>query len=188
MILGITGGIGSGKSYICSLLKKQYGAVIFDCDSVAKEIMNTNTEVIQEIKDSFGKQSYKEGVLDRKYLANIVFDWKPALINLMNIVHPHILKRFKAEKEKNHKLLVIESAILFETGWNKYVDRTLWVDAPIDVRKERVMRRDNFPFKQFAQRNKYQNKGGENRKKADYVFINDGREIKNFFLELFMPL
>lgn len=188
MILGITGGMGSGKTHICSILKEKYGAVIFNCDHIAKSVM-LRSDVIPKIQNLIGGDAYKPNMrLNKKYIASVVFNDKEKLEQLENIVHPIVLKELEKAKARDYKFLVVEMATLFEKGWDQYVDKTLWVDAPVDVRGERVKKRDNLPFKQFAQRARFQNQGGENRKKADYVFINDGREIKKFFLELFMPM
>lgn len=182
MILGITGGIGSGKSHVCRLLEKE-GAKIFTCDTVAKQIMVEDHKVIEAITDEFGDDSYTFCMgylsLETKYLANIVFSDKEKLKKLEVIIHPRVIEefgKFITKKSAIYKLLkkehvfVMETAMLFDHGWDKYVDKTVWVDAPLEQRISRVMKRDNVTKEQVLKRMNFQ---ADHKDKADAIIFND---------------
>ena len=175
-VFGITGGIGSGKSHICSKFREM-GVAIFECDSVAKEIMVTNSASKELITMTLGKESYfPDGTLNTKYLASKVFvDDGFYMRMLESYVHPFVIERIEEEKLKNHEMLLIEMATLFEAGWDKYVDKTIWVDAPLEVRARRVMKRDGISREEFDKRVSFQNP--DNKYKADHIIINDDEKF-----------
>lgn len=140
--VGITGGIGSGKSTVCELLAG-YGVPVYDSDSKAKELMNTSEELRKALQEAFGEECYTEQGLNRSYLAAKVFGDKEALALLNSIVHPAVRADFRAWADMQRAAyVVLESAILFEAGFENEVDATLAVMAPLEERIRRTMSRD----------------------------------------------
>ena len=167
--IGVTGGIGSGKSTVCSIFE-ELGATVFYSDDVAKEIMNTDRDVKFKISATFGANCYDAKGLDRKYLASKVFG-KPEELEMLNhIVHPKVYEKFEEEKKKNPDVLIMESALLFQTGYYKTLDKTIVVDADLNSRIFRAMKRDNASYEDVKKRIKHQSVGIL---KADYIIKND---------------
>ncbi|MBT8401069.1 MAG: dephospho-CoA kinase [Rhodothermia bacterium] len=181
LVLGVTGGIGSGKSAVCDILEVR-GARIFRADEVGKRLMSEDARVRREIVSAFGEGSYlSSGQLNRKYLADRVFSDDTALEQINAIVHPRVFEAFvKAKRDANRdgvRLLVHEAALLFEAGGDRHVDCTVYVDAPRYVRVERVMRRDGVAKEKVMDRMRHQISAAEGRRRADYVLRNNlGRE------------
>lgn len=177
--LGVTGGIGSGKTTVCGIFK-ELGAWIFSADDEAKRLM-LEADVRREIIDAFGTESYdSEGNLNRKYLAETVFHDDDAIRRINGIVHPRVFQSFermrtKAEDE-GAPLLVHEAAILYESGGDKHVDAVAVVDAPEEVRIRRVMERDGSTEAAVRARIENQWPAEELRTRADFVIQNDGEE------------
>ena len=112
-IIGLTGGIGSGKTFISKIFKSNNVFVIFDSDLCAKHIMEHNIDVINMVKEKIGKRSYVDGFIQTKYISDIIFNDKKKLNELNKIVHPKVLEELKKFKYNNlNKLIIIESAIL----------------------------------------------------------------------------
>ena len=141
-IIGLTGGIGSGKSTIAQELAKQ-GFVIYDCDREAKRLIAENKDVQQAIIDLLGKEAFVDGKYNTAYVAQRVFT-DPHLRQQLNaIIHPAVLKDLKDIKDiKDPKDLIVESAILCEAGLDRLCDKIIVVEAPEDIRIERVIGRD----------------------------------------------
>ena len=175
--LGVTGGIGSGKSAVCNVLE-ELGATIFSADQVAKHIMATKPEVIQEIKDAFGIDSYfPDGSLNRAYLAQQVFGDEEKVATINKIVHPRVFEAFQEEKKRTLQnespLLVHEAALIFESGGYKHLDAVLVVHAPLEIRIQRVIDRDSASRRQVLDRMAHQLPPEELLRRADYVIHND---------------
>ena len=175
--LGVTGGIGSGKSAVCNVLA-ELGATIFSADQVAKDIMVTHPEVIQEIQDAFGKESYfPDGQLNRAYLAQRIFGDEDKVAEINKIVHPRVFQAFQQEKKKAQDeqvpLLVHEAALIFESGGYKHLDAVLVVHAPVETRIQRVTERDSASRQQVLDRMAHQLPPEELLGRADYVIEND---------------
>ena len=144
-IIGLTGGIGSGKTFISKIFNSNNVFVIFDSDLCAKQIMEHNTDVIGMVKEKIGKKSYVDGLIQTKYISDVIFNSKKKLDELNKIVHPKVLEEFKKFKYNNlNKLIIIESAILFETGIYLQNDYNILVKAPLEDRISRVMYRDKI--------------------------------------------
>ena len=142
MIIGLTGGIGSGKSTIAQELAKQ-GFVVYDCDREAKRIIAENKEVQQAIIDLLGKEAFVDGKYNTAYVAQRVFTDLHLRQELNQIIHPAVLKDIKDLKDlKDPKDLVVESAILCEAGLDRLCDKIIVVEAPEAIRIERVIGRD----------------------------------------------
>ena len=176
--LGVTGGIGSGKTTVCGFLEEQ-GARVFYADIEAKRLMRKDPDVRAAIVDAFGEAAYdEEGALDRAYLADRVFGDAEQLDRLNAIVHPHVFKAFEAAKARaadaEVSLLVHEAALLFETGGDEHVDTTAAVVAPDADRIDWVTARDDVTPDQVRARMQHQLPQDELRERADYVIENDG--------------
>ena len=176
--IGVTGGIGSGKSAVCGILGPM-GARIFSADAVAKQIMTNDQEAISAIIEAFGDESYtSDGSLNRGYLASRIFNDPTALATMNGIVHPRVFRAFQQEKEQaiaeSIPVLVHEAALLFDTGGYKHVDDVVVVHASLDTRIERVMQRDQVSREQVLARISNQMPAEEMVERADYVIPNDG--------------
>lgn len=143
MKVGITGGIGSGKSTVCRLFAER-GVAVYDSDAGAKRLMVGDDGLRRAIGERFGAGVYRaDGSLDRARLAGIVFGDRQALADLNALVHPAVMRNFEAWAcRQQGPYVVLESAILFEAGLEKAVDRTVAVLAPRELRIERTCRRD----------------------------------------------
>ena len=141
--VGVTGGIGSGKSTVCRLLARR-GAPVYDSDGRARELMDGDGEIRRAIVALLGAEAYRgDGALDRGYVASKVFADRMLLASLNSIVHPAVALDFEAWTLpfRDRPYVVLESAILFESGFDRFVDRVVAVAAPVEVRIERVMTR-----------------------------------------------
>lgn len=177
MIIGITGGIGSGKTY-CARIFEEIGIPVYYSDDRAKQLMITSESVINAIKELLGDQAYAaDGSLDRAYIASQIFSDKEKLSRMNAIVHPAVRDDFMqwgAEQLKTHAYILQESALMYETGSYKLFSKVIVVDAPIDVRIKRVISRDNTSAADVQARIDKQLPSAEKREKADYIIENDG--------------
>lgn len=174
--VGICGGIGGGKSTVCALLAEK-GVPVYDSDSRAKALMNTSPEIVDAVKAAFGGQSYRDGMLDRAYLAAKVFGDEEALARLDAIVHPAVRRDFEewaAEQQADY--VVLESAILFESGFDACVDASVAVLAPHPLRLERAMQRDGAVRERILERMAVQMSDDELAGRADLSIVNIDRE------------
>lgn len=175
--IGITGGIGSGKSIICEVLKVM-GYPVFNSDDEAKLLMVNNREVINQIINVFGDEAYIGNSLNRPYLAAQIFNDESLKTALNNIVHPAVRKAFKEWAETQKTTLVFnEAAILFETGAYKTFDHTVLVTAPEAIRIARVISRDKTTIEEVQQRMKNQWKDDVKKELASYVINNDNSTL-----------
>lgn len=174
--IGITGGIGSGKSTVCALLR-EYGVAVYDSDAEAKRLMAESEALRQALIEAFGEECYNAEGLDRKYLASQVFGRDEALQRLNAIVHPAVREDFRAWAERQSgSYVVLESAILFEAGFENEVDATLAVLAPLEERVRRTMERDGVEREQVLSRIKHQMSDDELHARADRTLVNLRRE------------
>lgn len=170
--VGITGGIGSGKSTLCRRFAAR-GIAVYDSDSEAKRLMNGSEELRRRIVAAFGPASYRDGVLDRKYLAGEVFGRPERLAALNAIVHPAVITDFRAWAERQPgPYVILESAILFSAGLEREVDRTVAVLAPERLRVERTCRRDGADEETVRRRMAAQPGDDELAARADYTVVN----------------
>lgn len=181
--IGITGGIGSGKSTVCRLFEK-FGIPVYYADDRAKWLMNNQPELIEKLKTTFGTLVYDEsGNLDRGYLADIVFNDKEKLDVLNAIVHPAVFDdgiKWQAEQEAlGVPYSLKEAALLFETGSYLSLDKIIVVTAPEDLRIQRVMARDNVTREEVLARINKQMPQDEKEKLADYIVTNIAWESLN---------
>ena len=172
--VGITGGIGSGKSTICRIFKI-LGVPVFEADLVAKQLLLTNIEIRNELIRLFGEGVYLEdGAVNRKKLAEIIFNDDVQLAKMNALVHPAVRNEFHEwVKQQNSSYVIHEAAILFESGFYKLMDFTILVSAPEEERIWRIVKRDDISEKQVKERLAKQWTDAEKRKLADYEIKND---------------
>ena len=189
-IIGLTGGIGSGKTFISKIFNSNNVFVIFDSDLYAKHIMEHNIDVIDMIKEKIGKKSYEDGFIQTKYISNIIFNDKKKLNELNKIVHPKVLEELKKFKYNNlNKLIIIESAILFETGIYLQNDYNILVKAPVKDRINRVMNRDKISKVDVLKRISSQWSDSKKIDLADFVIDNiDKLETEKIVKQLIIDL
>lgn len=175
-IIGITGGIGSGKSTVLKLFQ-EFGMVAYIADIEAKKLMNTNKELIDQITNLFGEQAYVDGKLNSIYISSIVFNNKEKLDALNAIVHPKVQDHFKNFIDKaNTKFVLYEAAILFESGSDRLCDYIIAVIANFEDKINRVMLRDMVSRKQVLERMKNQVKDNIKIRNANFVIRNGSLE------------
>ncbi|MCR2030944.1 dephospho-CoA kinase [Alistipes timonensis] len=172
MKVGITGGIGSGKSTVCRLFA-QRGVAVYDSDAEAKRLMAESPELRAAVSARFGAEAYAGGALNRPYLAGKVFSDPAALADLNALVHPAVLADFAAWAERQEgSYVILESAILFDAGLEDSVDRTVAVLAPLELRLERTCRRDKCDPEAVRRRIAAQSDDDVLSEKADYTLVN----------------
>lgn len=174
--IGITGGIGSGKSTVCKVFET-FGIPIFYADTVAKEIMVSDPILIAGIKNAFGTKSYNsEGKLNNQHIAGIVFNNSTELAKLNKLVHPAVFRAFDewlAGVPEYTRYIIKEAALLFESGSYKMCDKSILVTAPLEVKLQRVMERDGTSEAQVQARIDKQMSDEEKVKMADFLIKND---------------
>ncbi len=174
--IGITGGIGSGKSLICKIFA-HLGAPVYDADSHAKALMTTDGILVSQIKKEFGDLSYHpDGTLNRKWLADRVFSDEVKLEKLNSLIHPRVGADYETwvGNYRQEPYVLKEAALLFETGSYRTLDKIVVVSAPESVRQERVLKRDQHrTVEQFKEIVEKQLPEEEKLKRADYIIIND---------------
>lgn len=145
MIVGVTGGIGSGKSLIAETICSFENTTYFHADKEAKLLMNNSVVIKDKIIAAFGQKSYVNGVLNRKYISSLVFNNTHQLKVLNTIVHPQVKEHFKkfVESQNKNTLIIYENAIIFETNSSSICDIIISVNSPRNIRIKRVMKRDN---------------------------------------------
>lgn len=176
--LGITGGIGSGKSYVAHLLE-QRGFSVYDTDSEAKRLMLSDTDIRKGLIDLLGNEVYSGGKLNKSLLANYLFATEMNTARINSIVHPCVKKDFLrwVASRSCDELVVLESAILYESGFEDVVDYVVAVYAPLETRIHRAMERDCSTEEQVRKRIASQMDEEVKCSRADFVVINDGRPL-----------
>jgi len=176
--IGLTGGIGSGKTTIAKIFVN-LGIPVFFADTEARRLMEESVEVIRSVKNSFGEDSYNGSQLNRKYLADVVFSDPAKLEKLNSIVHPAVHKHFENwTLDYTDKPYVIEeAALLFETGIYKSFDYNVLVTAPISKRVERVMMRDNVVESDVLKRMEAQMTDDEKIIHSHFLIFNDDENL-----------
>lgn len=174
--VGLTGGIGSGKTTIANLFATEFAIPIYIADTKAKELIAQDTHLQQEIKALLGEEAFVEGKYNTAFVASIVFSTPKKLQALNQLIHPYVQQDFARWREEQHSPYVIkESAILFESGSYKDCDYIITVTAPLEERIRRVMLRDKIDRKTVEKRIKNQ-WNDENRIKLS-TFVVDNRDF-----------
>jgi dephospho-CoA kinase len=176
--VGITGGIGSGKSTVCQVFRL-LGAPVFEADQVARQLTDHHPEIIAGLIHLFGKDIYRAEVgVDRKKLADIIFNNEFYLEMINQLVHPVVRNEFRKWADKQEAPYVIhEAAILFETGFYKMMDFTILISAPENQRIERVVKRNGINTLQVKERMDKQWSDEKKRLLASYEIINDNQQL-----------
>ena len=177
MRVGLTGGIGSGKSTVAQVMGL-LGAGVYDSDREARRLMEEDPSVIHAVTRLLGNRAYREGKVDRKYVAELVFNDRKLLEGLNGIVHPAVATDFErwVESQEGVPYVVMESAILIESGFDRLVDCVVVVTAPETMRIARTCRRDGVSSDAVRARIANQMSDQERRARADYVIVNEDRE------------
>ncbi|MDR1813981.1 MAG: dephospho-CoA kinase [Tannerella sp.] len=180
--IGVTGGIGSGKSVVCRLLEV-FGVPVYDADSESKRLSETAPEIIDGLKKLFGEDIYCDGRLDRPRLASYIFANEKLLAKVNAIIHPVVFRDFRRWAVETDSLspreaictgiVAIESAILFESGLDSEVDVSIAVTAPVELRLTRAMQRDSASEAEIMKRMNRQMPDEIVRNKADFIIHND---------------
>lgn len=174
--IGITGGIGSGKTTVCKMFE-ELGIPVYYADERAKYLMQHEHFLIDEIKKNFGEEVYDNGYLNRQLLASKVFHDKEKVKLLNSLVHPAVFRdtdRWVAEQQATQTPYALkEAALLVESGSHNYLDKLIVVTAPQNVRLKRVVERDNVSSTDVMARMQNQLPEEEKVKLADFVIIND---------------
>jgi len=188
MIVGITGGIGSGKTFICKKFKDM-GVPVYNADERAKFLMENDEVLKQQLINHFGEEIYINSKLNKTLLANKIFNNKNELAFINSVVHPAVEKDVERWKEenKNFPYLIKEAALLFENGSYKKLDKTILVFAPEDERILRVMQRDNTSKEKVMSRIKNQMSDLDKMENADFIINNNGKnEIDKIVMKMNM--
>ena len=174
-IVGLTGGIGSGKTTVANFFSAYKNVAIYIADQEAKQLMNSSVAIKEKLIQNFGEQSYSNGSLNRKYIADIVFNDKEKLRQLNAIVHPEVKKHFqnfiKINAQKEY--IIYENAILFESKSNLFCDIIITVFAAIKTKIKRVISRDKSSEKEVLNRMKNQWKDDKKMLQSNYVICNE---------------
>lgn len=170
MKTAITGGIGTGKSYVCQLLK-QRGIDVYDCDAAAKRLVATSHEIRQQLTSLIGEGTYtEEGELDKARVSEFLLQSPDNQQRINAIVHPAVAEDFKASGKE-----WMECAILFESGFDRLVDRVICVTAPLDIRLSRIMHRDGISIERAQKWIDCQMDASLVAQRSDIVIVNDGQ-------------
>ena len=174
--IAVTGNIGCGKTTICQMMENE-GVPVYYSDVHAKQLMNQNESLKDSIKERFGKESYYNGMLNRKWIASIVFDDATALNDLNNLVHPVVQKDYLNWLSQQTKdIVAYESAILIEHGNQGNFDFVILVQCPEKIRSVRIQKRDGLTLDEVQARTRFHLQEEEKIKYADYLIENTSLE------------
>lgn len=189
IVIGITGGIGGGKSMFSRFLMRR-GELVYDTDIEARILQNTDDKLIAKIKAEFGDDIYNNYGLDRPKLAKLVFPNPDKLRILSEIVHPVVVDDFKLWIKKNgaRKFLFMECAILFESNFDNLVDKVVVVTAPQEVRIQRVMKRDCIDEESVLARIKNQMDESKKVELADWAFDTNNEILPHIRVDNFLEM
>ena len=177
MKLGVTGGIGSGKTSVCRVFNV-LGIPVFSTDPEAREIMDNDKSIIRKINSIAGKDLYINGSLDRMEFAALIFNDSTLLEKVNSLIHPVVFEHFKRwEMEQTAPYVIMEAAILFESGASKLVDKIATVVAPIEERVERVIHRNSLSREQVLERIRNQMDDESRIMLSDYVIHNSENDL-----------
>jgi dephospho-CoA kinase len=173
--VGLTGGIGSGKSLVAGIFS-HLGIRVFNSDRAAAELLDEDPEVRDQLIRWFGSEIYTEGKPNRQKLAGILFTDPEKLARMNGLIHPLVLEKFRTWCTQNRKepYLLHEAAILFETGFYKYLNTTILVTAPENIRISRVKKRDRTSEESIRRRMQNQWTDEQKTSLAGFIILNDG--------------
>ncbi|MEO9020761.1 MAG: dephospho-CoA kinase [Ginsengibacter sp.] len=175
--VGLTGGIGSGKSTVAHVFNV-LDIPVYNADDAAKRLMVENEELKNNIIRSFGDESYLNGGLNRKYLAAQVFNDSEKMKLLNSMVHPATIRdAVEWMKKQSSPYVIKEAALIFESGSDKILDYVIGVKAPMDLRIERTMQRDGVTAEEVEARINRQMNEEEKMQRCDFIIVNDERQM-----------
>ncbi|MDO5523423.1 MAG: dephospho-CoA kinase, partial [Bacteroidia bacterium] len=174
--IGITGGIGSGKSVVAEIFRLHH-IPVFDADTQAKNLNDTSPNIRAKLTEAFGAEIYKNNKLDRKKLAQLIFNNQENLRRANSIIHPELANHFSqwAQTQSGYPMVAIDAAVLFEAGFHAYVHKTITVLSPLETRIRRIAARDNLSREQIESRIHSQMSDEEKVKLSDFVIVNDNK-------------
>ena len=174
MKVGLTGGIGSGKSTVAKILL-ELGFPVYNSDKRAKWLMNNDSILKNNISSIFGENSYINGVLNTNFISNIVFSNPDKIVQLNSLVHPSVSKDFDKWLKLNisHNIIFKEAAILIESGAYLKMNKIILVESRNDLKIERILKRDSTDFDSVKKRMDSQSSDIKNKKYADYIIENN---------------
>lgn len=179
LIIGVTGQTGAGKTTISNEFKK-YGCAVIDADVVSREVLSKNKECINRLKNEFGSDISENGVINRRLLASRAFSNEHNVLKLNEITHPYIVKEILSLinefKTNGNDIIIIDAPLLFEAGLDKICNRVIAAVAPLEVRVERIRRRDNLTQQEAIARISAQKEDDFYMSRADYII--DGQQNK----------
>jgi dephospho-CoA kinase len=176
-VIGITGGIGSGKSIVSQLLEIN-GIPVYNTDIASKKLSNTSPAIREKLTGKFGAELYEYGILNRKMLASLIFNDSEARDFVNSVIHPAVQNDFLEWKEEHRDkpFAGIESAILFQSKLKDLIDITINVSAPLELQIQRVQKRDNLNKEDILNRIHTQMSDEERSRLANYTVVNDDRQ------------
>jgi dephospho-CoA kinase len=175
--LGITGGIGSGKTTVCKVFSV-LGIPVFSADEEAKRILDNEREIQKKISEAAGKDLYISGSLDRKELARLIFNNRDLLEKVNGIIHPAVFEYFGDWVQmQDSPYVIMEAAILFESGAARMMDKIVTVVTPVEERIERLLRGNKFTREQITERIRNQIDDGERISQSDFVIFNSENDM-----------
>lgn len=179
-VIGITGPIGSGKSYVGDIFE-EYGFARIDTDKVYHGLISKYTDTVKELKNEFGKEIVRDdGSVDRKKLGEIVFSDKEKLLRLNKITHKYVhietTRLIEEYRAKSYRAVIVEVPLMFESGFDKMCDEVVCVVADDDVRTERIVKRNGISEKDAKNRIKNQKDNNFYIEKSTIVVYNNGKE------------
>jgi len=181
LVIGITGGIGSGKSVVTSLLRDKFGAAVIDTDTIGHEVIEIGKSAYKKVIETFGnKVLAKDGSIDRQKLGSLVFSNQELLCKLNDIIHPavevEVDKRIAEFIKKNYKYIALETALLIKVGYNRKCDKVWFVYADKDIRLKRLYNNRGVEKEKAIKIFESQNSEEEFRNIADDIINNSGSE------------
>lgn len=178
MVIGLTGGIGSGKTTVVNMFRKSDNVAIYIADIAGKRLMNSSVDIQKKLIEIFGTETYQNGRLNNNYLANIVFNDKDKLSLLNSIVHPAVKSDFQnfVKQHQNASYIMYESAILFESNNAHLFNLIISVSAPLNERVKRIIKRDNTNESEILKRINNQWKEDKKLLQSHYLIHNSTLE------------
>lgn len=172
--IGITGGIGSGKSTVSTIFKL-HGIPVYNADEETKKLNNSSPVIKEQLIKHFGADLYVNNELDKKKFADIIFNDTEKLKLANSIIHPEVLNHFTlwCKQHSNQPIVAIEAAILFESNFHKYLHKVVTVYSPLQIRVKRVSERDNVSSTMVENRIKHQMPENEKIRLSEYVIVNN---------------
>lgn len=175
--IGLTGGLGSGKSTVARIFEV-LGIPVYYADAASRRLMNEDEKLKEAIQNEFGKEVYSQGILNRKFLAQVVFKDEKRLALLNSIVHPATLNDADEwMKLQTSPYIIKEAALIFESGSHQSLDFTIGVKAPLSLRLQRAMKRDSTSLEEAMARMNHQINEEIKLRLCDYIIINDEQQM-----------